>query len=77
MERQQRPTPQSLTPSRMRELRRYLRLTQGEMARYMEVDVSTVRRWEYGARRPAGGNRRRLLTLARKHLSGGDNDQTA
>jgi DNA-binding transcriptional regulator YiaG len=51
-------------------LRLYLRLTQGEMARYMEVDISTVRRWEYGARRPAGGNRRRLLTLARKHLSG-------
>lgn len=69
METRQRLTPQSLTPSRVRALRLYLRLTQGEMARYMEVDVSTVRRWEYGARRPAGGNRRRLLTLARKYLS--------
>lgn len=70
MELGSRATPVSLTPERVRNLRLHLHLTQGEMARYLEVDISTVRRWEYGIRRPGGGNRRRLLTLARKHLGG-------
>jgi putative transcriptional regulator len=60
-----------LTPENIRALRYALVLSQADMARFMEVEISSVRRWEYGIRRPGGVRKRRLTTLMRKYLPAG------
>ncbi|MFQ5879131.1 MAG: helix-turn-helix domain-containing protein [Dehalococcoidia bacterium] len=52
--------------ARVRELRRYLRLTQRQMADELGTRQQTVSDWEMGIYRPRGASRRLLSIIAER-----------
>jgi DNA-binding transcriptional regulator YiaG len=55
-----------ITGSEIKEVRKSLGITQGEMARKLKVDPMTVSRWERGEQRPTKKAERQISRLARK-----------
>ncbi|HCT5878201.1 DNA-binding transcriptional regulator [Morganella morganii] len=55
-----------LQPSEIKELREKLNVSQPVFARYLNTSVSTVQKWESGAKRPCGLSLK-LLTVVQKH----------
>ncbi|MGB9095965.1 helix-turn-helix domain-containing protein [Erwinia sp.] len=55
-----------LHPAETKEIRENLNVNQPVFARYQNTNVSTVQKWETGAKRP-GGMSLRLLSIVRKH----------
>lgn len=53
-------------PSEIKALRDQLNVSQPVFARYLNTSVSTVQKWESGAKRP-GGLALKLLTIVQKH----------
>ena len=57
-----------MPPRRIRALRRRLRLSQAAFATVLNTSVSTVQKWEAGAKRPSGPSLRLLEIIERKGL---------
>lgn len=55
-----------LQPAEIKEIRENLNVSQPVFARYLNTSVSTVQKWETGAKRP-GGMSLKLLSIVRKH----------
>lgn len=53
-------------PGEIKALRDQLNVSQPVFARYLNTSVSTVQKWESGAKRP-GGLALKLLTIVQKH----------
>lgn len=53
-------------PGEIKALRDQLNVSQPVFARYLNTSVSTVQKWESGAKRP-GGLALKLLTIMQKH----------
>ena len=53
-------------PGEIKALRDQLNVSQPVFARYLNASVSTVQKWESGAKRP-GGLALKLLTIVQKH----------
>ena len=53
-------------PGEIKALRDQLNVSQPDFARYLKTSVSTVQKWESGAKRP-GGLALKLLTIVQKH----------
>ena len=53
-------------PGEIKALRDHLNVSQPVFARYLNTSVSTVQKWESGAKRP-GGLALKLLTIVQKH----------
>ena len=53
-------------PGEIKALRAHLTVSQPVFARYLNTSVSTVQKWESGAKRP-GGLALKLLTIVQKH----------
>lgn len=53
-------------PGEIKALRDQLNVSQPVFARYLSTSVSTVQKWESGAKRP-GGLALKLLTIVQKH----------
>lgn len=53
-------------PGEIKALRDKLNVSQPVFARYLNTSVSTVQKWESGAKRP-GGLALKLLTIVQKH----------
>ncbi len=50
----------------IKQLRKRLKMTQGELALSLGVDIKTITRWETGERRPSQLALRELTRLAKK-----------
>jgi len=57
-----------MPPQRIRALRHRLRLSQAAFAAVLNTSVSTVQKWEAGAKRPSGPSLRLLEIIERKGL---------
>ena len=57
---------EDLQPLEIKALREKLNVSQPVFARYLNTSVSTVQKWESGAKRP-GGIALKLLTIVQKH----------
>lgn len=55
-----------LQPTEIKALREKLNVSQPVFARYLNTSVSTVQKWESGAKRP-GGMSLQLLSIVQKH----------
>ena len=53
-------------PGEIKALRDQLNVSQPVFARYLNTSVSTVQKWESGAKRP-GGLAMKLITIVQKH----------
>ena len=53
-------------PGEIKALRDQLNVSQPVFARYLNTSVSTIQKWESGAKRP-GGLALKLLTIVQKH----------
>lgn len=60
------PTPNCMTPTEIRSLRKSLGLTQKDMAKQVGVNIFTVRRWETGKAKPLPFFRMKLQTLTNR-----------
>ncbi|KEL79781.1 helix-turn-helix family protein [Citrobacter freundii] len=57
---------EDLQPTEIKALREKLNVSQPVFARYLNTSVSTVQKWESGAKRP-GGMSLKLLSIVQKH----------
>ena len=57
---------ESLQPIEIKALREELNVSQPVFARYLNTSVSTVQKWETGAKRPSGMSLK-LLSVVQKH----------
>ena len=57
---------ESLQPIEIKALREGLNVSQPVFARYLNTSVSTVQKWETGAKRPSGMSLK-LLSVVQKH----------
>ena len=55
-----------LQPGEIKALREHFNVSQPVFARYLNTSVSTVQKWESGAKRP-GGLALKLLNIVQKH----------
>ncbi len=62
------PVP-SYTPEMISNLRKRWDLTQTAFARVLNTSLSTVQKWETGAKKPTGASRKLLHVLERKGIS--------
>lgn len=60
--------PPPMPPEHIRQLREQVRLSQAVFAAVLNISVSTVQKWEAGAKRPSGASLRLLDLIARKGL---------
>lgn len=60
--------PQDMPPERIRQLREQVRLSQAVFASVLGTSISTVQKWEAGAKRPSGPSLRLLDIIGRKGL---------
>ncbi|HHQ42528.1 MAG TPA: helix-turn-helix domain-containing protein [Chromatiales bacterium] len=61
---------EDMPPARIRALRRRLRLSQAAFAAVLNTSVSTVQKWEAGAKRPSGPSLKLLSVMERRGLDG-------
>ena len=57
---------ETLQPIEIKALREQLNVSQPVFARYLNTSVSTVQKWETGAKRPSGMSLK-LLSVVQKH----------
>lgn len=57
---------EELQPSEIKKLREKFNVSQPVFARYLNTSVSTIQKWETGAKRP-GGMSLKLLSVVQKH----------
>lgn len=60
--------PPPMPPERIRQLREQVRLSQAVFASVLGTSVSTVQKWEAGAKRPSGPSLKLLDLIGRKGL---------
>lgn len=60
------PQVKKLTPRQIKSIRVKAHVSQGVMARYLNISSSTYQKWERGEVVPSGGNLK-LLNLAYRH----------
>jgi putative transcriptional regulator len=60
--------PMTYSAGQIRKLRRRLNISQNVLAGVLNTNVSTVRKWEQGERRPGGSSLRLLNLLDRKGI---------
>ena len=58
--------PEEIKPEQIKQIREQNHVSQPVFARYLNTSVSTVQKWESGAKRP-GGLALKLLTIVQKH----------
>ena len=64
------PELKSYAPRSIIRLRRKLRLSQAALARFINTSVSTVQKWEQGAKKPSGPALKLLHIIKEKGLAG-------
>ncbi len=60
--------PQPMPPESIRQLRERVQLSQAVFASVLGTSISTVQKWEAGAKRPSGPSLRLLDLIGRKGL---------
>ena len=60
--------PQPMPPERIRQLRERVQLSQAVFASVLNTSVSTVQKWEAGAKHPSGPSLKLLDLIGRKRL---------
>ena len=68
------PAPRLYSPAEIKELRLRSRASQSVFAAYLNVSVSTVRKWEIGDKKPRGAACRLLDLIDRKGLEALERD---
>jgi len=58
--------PNEIKPAQIKKIREFNHVSQSIFARYLNTSVSTVQKWETGAKRPSG-MALKLLAVVRKH----------
>ena len=64
------PEVKPYAPRSITRLRRKLKLSQAALARFINTSVSTVQKWEQGAKKPSGPALKLLHIIAEKGLAG-------
>ena len=64
------PVLKPYAPRSIIRLRRKLRLSQAALARFINTSVSTVQKWEQGAKKPSGPALKLLHIIKEKGLAG-------
>lgn len=62
------PAPAAMNPAQIRALRERFRLSQAVFAAVLNTSLSTVQKWETGAKRPGGPSLKLLSLIDRKGL---------
>ena len=64
------PQVKSYAPEAITRLRRKLKLSQAALARFINTSVSTIQKWEQGAKKPSGPALKLLHIIEEKGLAG-------
>ena len=62
------PEIKEFTPERIRSMRKKFKLSQNALARLLNVNFSTVQKWEQGLKKPNGSSRKLLDLIERKGI---------
>lgn len=64
------PKVKNYSPSAITTLRKKLRVSQAAFARLLNISLSTIQKWEVGAKKPSGASSKLLFIAERKGISG-------